>query len=244
MAATAAKPWQESIVEQLGTAVLEVDAPDATHCAVFIPADADEAPVLIGRVESDMAGVVLGEDWRSTHPADGEVQVVRLDSLYRWHRAHDAGEPEPEIDSATVEPRRENVDDPDETIEVDVDDETDDADGDRETPAADASGQTQVFDASDYDREDLQIPKVDGESIDKIAVEFKGRVLLDRSDPADVAMYNRMRLGTEVELRVAGKVSSVGTGFTTNRDGDLDVVVGKKGLHVESVWVLTPEQLG
>ena len=110
------------------------------------------------------------------------------------------------------------------------------------TPAPDPDGKA-LFDASDYDREDLAIPKIDGEQITKIRVDFSGSVMLDRSDPADVKLFNGARLGKELELRVAGRITGVGTGFTTNKDGDLDVVVGKKTLKVETVWVLDPEEL-
>lgn len=111
------------------------------------------------------------------------------------------------------------------------------------TPAPDPDGKA-LFDASDYDREDLAIPKVDGNQIDKIRFAFSGSVLLDRSEIADVALFNGAKLGQELELRVSAKVAGVGTGFTTNKDGDLDVIVGEKKLKIETVWVLDPEDLG
>lgn len=104
--------------------------------------------------------------------------------------------------------------------------------------------QTEAFDASAYDRPGLQIAKVDGQGIDKIRVAFTGSVMLDRSDVADVALFNKLMLGTEVELRVAGKVSKTATGWTTNREGDLDAVVGERTVKVDTVWVLDPESLG
>ncbi len=116
-----------------------------------------------------------------------------------------------------------------------------DGDGDS-TPAPDPEGKA-LFNRDAYEREDLQIAKVDGQQIDKIAVKFTGRILLDRSAPADVALYNRLQMGSEVELRCAGKVTSTGAGWTTNRDGDLDAIVGEKAVKVETIWVLTPEQL-
>lgn len=115
--------------------------------------------------------------------------------------------------------------------------------GDTEDPPVEPDGQVTAFSAADYDREDLQIAKIDGQSITKIALKFSGRVMLDRSDPADVALFNRAILGKELELRCAGRVSGTGAGYTTNKDGDLDVVVGEKTLKVETVWVLTPEDL-
>jgi hypothetical protein len=110
------------------------------------------------------------------------------------------------------------------------------------TPAPDPEGNA-LFDRSSYEREDLAIAKVDGQQIDKIAVKFTGRILLDRSAPADVALYNSLQMGADVELRCAGKVTSTGAGWTTNREGDLDAIVGEKAVKVETVWVLTPEQL-
>jgi hypothetical protein len=67
--------------------------------------------------------------------------------------------------------------------------------------------------------------------------------MLDRSDKADVALYNRLSLNKDVELRVAGRVNGTGARGATNREGDLDVIVGKKTFKVETVWVLSPEDL-
>lgn len=118
----------------------------------------------------------------------------------------------------------------------------DDAD-DQNTDAPNAE-KGELFNRDQYELEGLQIPKVDGQPIDKIAIKFSGRVMLDRSDPADVQMFNRLQLGQDVELRISAKVSnSGGAGFTTSKEGDLDAVVGSKSLAVDSVWVLEPEQL-
>lgn len=145
-----------------------------------------------------------------------------------------------------VERKRENVDDTPDERDLETDERPDETEpgqqNDDDISAAATDGET-LFDATDYEREDLQIPKVDGETIDKIRVKFSGSVMLDRSAPADVALYNRLQLGQDVELRCAGTVKGVGTGFTTNRDGDLDVVVGEKTVRVGTVWVLDPEQL-
>lgn len=120
---------------------------------------------------------------------------------------------------------------------------SDDADDQTGTDAPNAE-KGELFNRDQYELEGLQIPKVDGQSIDKIAIKFSGRVMLDRSDPADVAMFNRLQLGQDVELRISAKVSnSGGAGFTTSKEGDLDAVVGSKSLAVDSVWVLEPEQL-
>lgn len=123
----------------------------------------------------------------------------------------------------------------------------DSTDGEHEqedgAPIVEGSGQAVAFDRTQYELEGLQIPSVDGQAIDKIRVDFAGSVMLNRSDEADVALINRLRLGGECELRVAGTVSGVKTGYTTSKDGDLDAVVLGKTVKVATVWVLSPEQL-
>lgn len=94
--------------------------------------------------------------------------------------------------------------------------------------------ETALFDKSMYDREDLQIAKIDGQSIDRIRVKFAGEVMLDRSEPSDVAVFNALRLGKDVMLTVEAKCSGTGAKGATDRDGDLDVVVGEKSLKVHA----------
>ena len=122
-------------------------------------------------------------------------------------------------------------------IPATVDEDPDPAD------TSDGTAKGELFDASDYEREDLAIAKVDGNQVDRIAIKVSGRVMLDRSDPADVALFNRLKLNQEVELRCAGKVTGIGAGFTTGKDGDLDAVVSSKNLKVDTIWVLDPEDM-
>lgn len=112
-----------------------------------------------------------------------------------------------------------------------------------ETPETEETGQTAAFDKSRYDDPELAIKKVDNQQVDKIRIAFSGSVMLDRSNPADVALYNKLTLGKEVELRVAGKVAKTSGGWTTNREGDLDVIVGERKVAIDTVWVLDPENL-
>lgn len=94
-----------------------------------------------------------------------------------------------------------------------------------------------LLDPARYDDPELAIPKVDGNQIDRIALQFSGTVYLDRSDPADVALYKKLALSGELTLQIEGKCSKTAAGFTTNKDGDLDVVVGTKTVKVETVYV-------
>lgn len=102
-------------------------------------------------------------------------------------------------------------------------------------PPVDERGQTTAFDRSAYEREDLQIPKVDDQAIDRIEIKFTGSIFLDRSDPSDVAVYNALSFKRDVSLLVEAKCSNVAAKGATDRDGDLDVVVGSKTLKVHSL---------
>lgn len=108
--------------------------------------------------------------------------------------------------------------------------------GDTDAEHADEKGQATLIDRSQYEREDLAIPKIDGNAVDRIAITFSGTVFLDRSDPADVALFNRLRLQQDVTLMVEGKCSKTGGEGATDRDGDLDVVIGKRNVKVTTVY--------
>lgn len=107
----------------------------------------------------------------------------------------------------------------------------------------DPDGQTALIDRSEYEREDLAIAKVDGNAIDRIAITFTGTVYLERSEPADVALYNRLTLGTGVTLMVEGKCFGTGAKGATNRDGEPDVILGQKTVKVETVYIPAVENL-
>jgi hypothetical protein len=246
--------WMAVIVEQLGTID---DDPKLTHAVVYLPADRDtDEPDLLDRCDSKTAALVSAEDW-ATKVGPGEVTIVPLADLLAWHRDNGhAVELDPIL---TVEPRRQNVDDdppareveqddaaeePDEDDQVDLENDSRFADGVLDAAAAaqaaqPAPGETgpkgELFDPSEYDREDLAIPKVDGQSIDRISVKFAGEIFLDRSSPSDVKVYNDLRLGKDVQLLVEAKCSSTAAKGATDREGDLDVVVATKGLKVHSL---------
>jgi hypothetical protein len=103
-----------------------------------------------------------------------------------------------------------------------------------EVPADGTEGE--LFDKSIYEREELQLPKVDGEPTDKIAVAFSGTVLLDRTDPRDVALMQRMKLGQDVTLMVEAKCSAKGHKYATDREGELDAVVLEHKAKVHTVY--------
>jgi hypothetical protein len=110
-----------------------------------------------------------------------------------------------------------------------------DVETDETEPIEDEGGQTAIVDRSQYEREDLQIPKIDEQTIDRIKIDFGGSLFLDRSEASDVAVYNALRLGKDVTLMVTAKCSKTGASGATDRDGNLDVVVGAKTLKVHSI---------
>lgn len=99
-----------------------------------------------------------------------------------------------------------------------------------------------LFDPTQYDDPELQLAKVDDQQIDKIKLTFTGSVMLDRGNKADVALYRKLSLGkTGVTLMVEGRCSSSGAKQSTNREGDLDVVVGEKTIKVDTVYIATAD---
>lgn len=100
-----------------------------------------------------------------------------------------------------------------------------------------------LFNARDYSDPRLTLDQIDDKDVDKIRLEFSGSVMLDRKDPNDVALMRSLHLGQSLELRVAATVSSKKHGYTTGKEGDLDAIVYTGGLKIDTVHVLTPEEL-
>ena len=87
-------------------------------------------------------------------------------------------------------------------------------------------------------------PKSTGTRSTRIALNFSGSVMLDRSATGDVALYNRVHSESTIELWVEAKWGGTAATPATNRDGDLDVIVGRKTLRIESIRVLDADVLG
>lgn len=238
MATTTRTSWQRTIIDELDQLQLTDEIPeDHTHAAVFVPSSDDETALLLGTAESELAAIVIAEDKGAPFADDGEARVVKLADLVAWSRANAAGGKEPQLEGPTVEPRRQNVEteQPDEVEQPSPEVEEPEEDTAAHSLHVDAAGQTAAFDPSQYDREDLQIPKIDGQSIDRIAIKFGGEIHLDRSDPSDVALYNALRFGKDVAMLIEGRCNSTGAKGATDREGDLDVVIGQKSLKIHSI---------
>lgn len=193
----------------------------------------------VGRLELRTAdGTVL--DTKAPHLASVEPEPDCANSL-----AQSVDEPEASGSASTQveeteEPAPEDVVEPDEgdveTAEINAARE-----GEGREPLAEGpeeeTGQKTLIDRSQYDREDLALPMIDGQQVDRIAFAFTGSIMLDRSDPADVALWRKLTLGQDVTLQVEGSCAGYTGKSNTNRDGDLVVVVGVRRIKVHTIYL-------
>lgn len=227
------RPMEVAIAEQVGE---QTAVADYRWLVVYQDGtDGTAEAVLVGRGKTKAEANEVADKIVEQGPATrAELQVVKTQAIIEAADEIKRKLIEGDPDATSTEPGPEADDNPEPEPEPTA----------APKPPEKPGDQGKLLDPSAYDREDLAIPKVDGQGIDRIRVGFSGGVMLDRSEPADVALYNRLKLGDEVELRVSARVSGTGAKGATNREGDLDVVVGEKTLHVTTVYVLTPEQLG
>ncbi|HMA26065.1 MAG: hypothetical protein ACM33U_09190 [Solirubrobacterales bacterium] len=101
----------------------------------------------------------------------------------------------------------------------------------------DAGGKS-LFDPATYDDPELQLPQIDGKGIDKIRLKLVGAIELDRSSKDDVALFRKLRVGSNFEARVSGRVMGL-----QGTEADLDSVTGIKALKVDGFRRLEPEEL-
>lgn len=99
-----------------------------------------------------------------------------------------------------------------------------------------------LFDADTY----VDVPVMDGQATDKLRVSFGGTIEYRADDPAGQALFEKLTLGKNVDLRVSGPVVGksgawkiVGPGT----DGEREVVTGQVKIKVEDLYQLSPEEL-
>lgn len=114
--------------------------------------------------------------------------------------------------------------------EAPVREDEDTQDGDEE-----AQQKGELFDKSRYETEELALPKIDGEGVDKIAAKFGGTVWLERGNEHDVALIREPKFGSTVTLLVEATVSPPIAGYTTSKEGDLDALFSGRRFTVTSV---------
>lgn len=100
-----------------------------------------------------------------------------------------------------------------------------------------------LFDPAMYQDPKLKIDQVDDHEIQKIKVSVSGSVILDRTNPDHVAFYNALKLGKQANVVCSGRVGGVAAKGSTNREGNLDVVMGEKSIIVDTVRLIPAEEL-
>lgn len=229
MATAPALPaWSDLILQQLaGDAVPE----DARYAIVHIPAEGSPYIIDDGYAASEAGAIIIAEDYHSKAGA-GEVRWVKLDEL-----RHAAVE-QLEHDTAAIAA---------------------DPVGDQEAPATTTTGNpttVEITHASvdvvaladgttagpDPDTGRIfEVPRV-GVLLDEtdptvLKLAFSGGLELDRADPGAVKLYNDLKAGRDVELRVTAFVAGGKMRHRRDSDGDVDAVVQTKSLIVHSVTV-------
>jgi hypothetical protein len=92
-----------------------------------------------------------------------------------------------------------------------------------------------LFDASQYETEELALPTVDGVSVSKIGLNVQGGMIwLERGNAEDVSLVRDLRIGQTVRLLVDVTVGVPKYGYTTNRDGALDVLYRARNVKVDT----------
>jgi hypothetical protein len=102
----------------------------------------------------------------------------------------------------------------------------------------DETGAAPAFDASVYR---LNIPEVDGVDAENIVITFGGQVELDMTDEKQLGFFNDLKLGKEVELRVAGFIGDKSSPIK-DKDG-IKTMTRKAKVVVTDVYLLSPADL-
>jgi hypothetical protein len=68
-----------------------------------------------------------------------------------------------------------------------------------------------------------------------IKLAFSGGIELDRGNPSDVALYNRLVAGKNVDLHVQAFVAGPKTTHRRDADGNVDTVIQTKSVIVHSI---------
>lgn len=115
-----------------------------------------------------------------------------------------------------------------------------DYDDSHDREAAIAKAEPELFDPEPFSI----APKVDGQTADKIVIRFGGSVSWDATDAEGRALYDKLMLGQDVELRVAGHVATKKGAYKLNATTEEEIVTGEAGIKIDTVYVLPPEALG
>lgn len=109
-----------------------------------------------------------------------------------------------------------------------------------ERPTAQREGTERQAEGQDADKGKLfEVPRVaialDDTDPTVLKLSFSGGIELDRTNAADVELYNRLTAGKNVALEVEAHVAGAKTTHRRDSEGDVDAVVQTKSLIVHSI---------
>lgn len=144
--------------------------------------------------------------------------------------AENAGSPEPAL-AAVPEPE----------VDVEVESVTitgPDGEAHDVTGLFKAAANGELFDSGSY----VDVPVVDGQATDALVIAFGGSIRYEASDKAGQDLFNALRLGKSVTLRVEGTVVDKKGGYKVSAS-DVETVTGTARIKIESLYLPSAEQL-
>lgn len=96
-----------------------------------------------------------------------------------------------------------------------------------------------LFDTEAFD----VVPRVDGQATDVLEFTLSGAVKYEATDDDGRELFEALRLGKFVVLRVTGVVASRQGRYKENAEGD-SIVTGKTVVKIDSINLRAPEDLG
>lgn len=100
----------------------------------------------------------------------------------------------------------------------------------------------ELFDKGAY----LNAVVIDGQAADKIRISFSGSIDYEAADPTGRALFEKLALGKDIDLRVAGTVAKKHGAWKlagAGTDNEREEVTGQVGVKVTDLYVLSPEEL-
>lgn len=117
-------------------------------------------------------------------------------------------------------------------------DDTNDDLNDNRTVAHLPGSNGELFDSGTY----VDLPVIDGQATDKLVIAFGGSIKYDASDRAGQDLFNALRLGKSVTLRIEGVVADKKGGYKVNAR-DEEVVTGTARIKIETLYLPSPSEL-
>lgn len=96
----------------------------------------------------------------------------------------------------------------------------------------------ELFDSGSY----VDVPVIDGQATDALVIAFGGSIKYEASDRAGQDLFNDLRLGKSVTLRVEGVVVDKKGGYKVNA-AEEEIVTGTARIKVETLYLPAAEQL-